>query len=214
MTSALIDWISHYPGDLQDPQAQALYRKVLAIALKHAFMGHLVADLVRIEQTLTDVIDIDASWSIQSPRGIPPIAPKLNGASHPELSVDGEIPEGSVSQSEIDTPTTRGVTTPSRQSSSMSSLGVDIAATPVIRRKRSGWERFASSETTEKSRPNGLPSVAGSSSLDKASAFVLDSEYETVAVELSRMQWELYNAIRVGHDPMSKLTAASGCVSA
>lgn len=63
LTGALIDWTSRNPGDLADVVTQDTFRQILHLLLKHMFMAHLTADLAMVEESLSDAIDVDASWS-------------------------------------------------------------------------------------------------------------------------------------------------------
>lgn len=206
MTGALIDWTSRFPGDLRDLETQSLFREVLAIIIEHHFMGHLSVDLVNVEHSLGTVVDVDMSWSSRVPADG---EASTASASNPELLIDGvalDDDDSSLAQSEIDTPTTKDENIPSRDSSSSSSLGVVNDTAPRMLRKRSGWELFASGDSVENSP---VPLTHGTSRLEKASLLVLESDPRVVAAELTGMQWELFKAVRVSHEPTDRLTTAS-----
>nr|WVH01957.1 ras guanyl-nucleotide exchange factor [Naematelia aurantialba] len=86
MTGALLEWTKRYPGDLASEQTRGLFRDVVDLLLKHTFMAHLTADLVSVQGSIMDVVDLDASWSFGEKRAAPSITSTSTG-----LDVDREL---------------------------------------------------------------------------------------------------------------------------
>ncbi|KAK8864337.1 hypothetical protein IAR55_001584 [Kwoniella newhampshirensis] len=197
LTGALIDWTTQYPGDLQDLSTRALFRDILAIALNYTFMAHLTADLVRVERTFPEIVDLDQSWSMRSTSG-----PSNDSAPSTELvnrNVSYEL-ESDTGKSEVEIPLTREQTSTTANSSrSTSSVGYDCGSSQRTRSEshlRSGSSPFRS--LSVRSDDSLMYSVddPGFSRWSVAVNLVLTSDPKSFATELTRMQLELFSAIR------------------
>lgn len=199
MTGALIDWTSGYPGDLADSVTQGHFREILALLLKHTFMAHLTAQLAATAETLDQVVDLDKSWALKpamlsnadandtanmsDPASISAQTDMLNESKllHDYESVN--------TKSEVGTPMTKG-STPSLQTGSTTSLCAE-----EFKRKRSGSEpRLAFGSDRSLSR---RATDEGYTQWSGAFHYVLTVEPRNFALELTRMQWQLFSAVRV-----------------
>jgi len=194
MTGALFDWSSRYPGDLSGAETQKLFRETLAVILKHTFMAHLIADLVLIEQSLPDLADVDASWSLTSAIDFAS-ASKLaasesqftvNGdqVNHSGSSLDGNQNEQSVTKE----------TSYSSHSLSTPTLNVGNDAAAPTYRKMHGSAPILLDQPGKLDNPDD---DARSSGWTAAMAYLLNNEPRAIAMELARMQWRYFRAVRV-----------------
>ncbi|KAK4687572.1 hypothetical protein P7C73_g2543, partial [Tremellales sp. Uapishka_1] len=208
MTGALIDWTARYPGDLASADTQSIFHELLNLILKYTFMAHLTVDLVAVEQSLPGVIDIDSSWSIKK-------LPSLSLVSHSpeesrsasELMVDGELIyelESSLDKVSIDSPASKHT----HSSKSMSTTSLIEADAAAMMRKRSGSDpRLMDFTTNSTSISEGSASSSGPRSTHSneevgngrwapAVLFVMTSDPKQFAMDITRLQWELFSAIR------------------
>ncbi|KAL7421852.1 hypothetical protein Q5752_003623 [Cryptotrichosporon argae] len=217
ITGALIDWTSQYPGDLAGEPTQAVFRETLAFALRHTFMAHLTADLVAIEAGLVDVVDLDASWSLR-PDGNP-AAPSVTGSSAAELVLDHDVlyeldsgsssrldKAGSARTVEKDEPassmrSTRTVSTTSLNAEPAEAeylmARTDSATSDAEPRPSNGASAYERSRSNQSGVPSsGLGDDAGWHRWNYAMTLVVGSDPRHFAMELTRMQWELFADIR------------------
>lgn len=191
IATALIQWTSMYPGDLASDEAAMLFREAYGIILKQTFMAHLTADLVRIEESLPSV-DLDSSWSLRiSDPSREKLIPPHGQAEH---LLDDETSD------ETDTrPSTshssRKSLLPSTRSASTSSI-TSRYATPALRRQASGSDPPLSGTASRLVNSHGHNDV-GTWMLAGAYTFVLSTDVKEIAMDLTRMQWELFAAVRV-----------------
>lgn len=211
ITGGLIDWTSRYPGDVVDEDTQSLFRELVAIILRHAFMAHLAAELVQIEQTLYSTVDIDRSWALG---GRLPSSRKnddpLPSSTGTELVIDNDVlyeldssatPSESERLTKESTPSTKSMSTSSlggfdTDSAMSMSVGLGTAVPPLPRNgsgSGSGSESRLMGAWTADDRGEDL----GFARWAQAFAFVVNSDPRVFAVELTRMQWGLFSDIRV-----------------
>lgn len=198
ITSSLVLWTTRYPGDLADAETQAIFRDLLAIMLQYSFLAHLTVELVKVEQGLNDVVDIDRSWACGSgshhtpptPTTIPPTTPADPDASTTiELVVDKEHmfdePEemnGNLSVSHsLEKPT-------STRSMSSSNLSVDAVGRP------SEHSSSLSDSNSDFNRPIG--SDPHSQRWASAINTIISMDAHVFAVELTKIQWQMFMNIR------------------
>jgi len=196
MTGALIDWTSAYPGDLVDNVTRGYFQEILELLLKHTFMAHLTAQLATTADNLDNVVDVDRSWSLK-PEALTTdpadISASIPSSTQTDLLVEGGrlYDYDSVqTRSEVDTPLTKGSTS-SLQTGSTTSLGVE-----ALYRRRSGSDSrliIGSDHSLSRRR-----SEEGYSKWSGAFHYVLTVEPRNFAIELTRMQWQLFAALRVG----------------
>ena len=168
-------------------------------------MAHLVADLVHIEASLGSVIDVDASWSLSS-------EPKASAASLAETSatnVQLDLNLGGAEEmydldlspvkSGPDTPALSQAhtreTTPSSRTVSTTSLPMEMENLG----RKSGSEPKLSLKSMEEPRA-GLsfdPTAWTSNKWINVIAHVLYNDTRTFAMELTKIQWTVFSAIRV-----------------
>jgi hypothetical protein len=197
ITGSLIDWTSRYPGDFADSQTQSVYRETLELLLRHTFMAHLTADLITFEQRLADVTDLDASWSLQASSDI---AQPMSIAD--ESVVDLVNNKGIIG--DFDSTINRSqVSIRGRPQSQHSSSSLTIDTHPFslyLGRHRSDSETKVysgnpSSEDGRFGRKEG--DEIGYGRWSTACDYVLGTDARLLAVELTKMQMELFNAIEV-----------------
>ena len=200
MTGALINWTYYYPGDLHEIATQELFRDTLALVLQHSFIAHVAEDLVSIERSLPEAIDIDASWSFASASGLSETAPATSSPPVPltQISVNDEGFDDEASgmgTSEPNTPVL-GTYTPSVLS---------LSSASSIHRAVTGSDARASGHTVKKELATG---DIGPSQWGYALAYVLNSNPRSIAVELTKLQLGLFMAMRVSVRKASVLTVA------
>ncbi|WVF71424.1 hypothetical protein IAT40_006228 [Kwoniella sp. CBS 6097] len=205
VTGALVDWTTRYPGDLHDSQTQGYFKEILALILHHTFMAHLTGELIMVENSLSETIDLDQSWSLHT--SSPPSAGSQPSVIGTELVLDSEVLyefDSSLDKSEPPTPLKER--THSARSVSTSSLALE---SDHHHRKRSGSDP----------RIGGIVTSLGSGSDDKVGGhghghgqqvfdemgyhrwagainMVTSMDPRAFATELTRMQWELFTCIR------------------
>ncbi|WVQ82300.1 hypothetical protein IAT38_004428 [Cryptococcus sp. DSM 104549] len=86
LAGALIDWTTSYPGDLVTPQTAYHFADIISLLLKHTFMAHLLSDLITVQHSLPDIIDLDQSWSRR-----PADAASHTSTAGTELVIDSEV---------------------------------------------------------------------------------------------------------------------------
>lgn len=153
-------------------------------------MAHLTADLAAIEENLDDVVDVDASWSHRTSGGNATVA-SVPSTAQTELLIDGEVLydfESTLVRSDTDTPPVKE-STPSLRTASTTSIAVeDVQA----QRKGSNPILVSGSDEFKLYR---LPE-----DLNKWAAplrYVLMADPRAFAMDLTRVQWKLFVAIRV-----------------
>lgn len=205
----MIDWFQAYPGDLCDDESTRLFRVVLGLVDKHMFMAHLTVELVMIDRKISTFSDPDTSWSLEPPGQQHHHARRKSVMLSPdELVIDDDVlyefDDSTISRSEAGTPIKDRT---GDMSVSASSLQMAEEASVIISRVDSGSEtRFAS--TTAASASDGK-SVNSSGAATSASAnaspaqwtaavtWILHNDPVLFATELTKLQWELFRAIRV-----------------
>jgi hypothetical protein len=202
MTGALIDWLKDYPGDLCDPEATRLFKEILGHVVDYFFMAHLTVELSMIEDAIPIYVDLDISWAKRPIGSLPLAHPSTDGPRDLDLVVDGIYDLDMMSPiSEIDTHTQTPV---KKYSASSTSLLMDEEASVVMERKLSGSgsdSRLALSLSMSDKRSLGSSSTGDASHVQWAGAvhWVMGHEPLEFAVELTRMQWDLFLTIRVGY---------------
>lgn len=198
ITSSLVMWTTRFPGDLADPETQAIFRDLLAVMLQYSFLAHLTVELVKVEQGLGDVIDIDRSWACGSgahhtpttPTTIPPTTPADPESSTAiELVVDKEHlfdePEemnGNLSVGHsMDKPT-------STRSMSSSNLSVDAMGRPS--------EHSSSLSDSNSDLNRQLTADPHSQRWASAINTIISMDAHVFAVELTKIQWQMFMNIR------------------
>lgn len=200
ITSSLVAWTTRYPGDLADQETQAIFRDLLALMLQYSFLAHLTVELVKVEQSLGDVIDLDRSWACGSsshhapptPTTIPPTTPADPDSTKAiELVVDKEHlyeePEEmngnlSVSHSHsMEKPT-------STRSMSSSNLSVDAIGRPS--------EHCSSFSDSNSDLNRQLTADPQSQRWASAINTIISMDAHVFAVELTKIQWQMFMNIR------------------
>ncbi|WWD17365.1 hypothetical protein CI109_101806 [Kwoniella shandongensis] len=194
LTGAVIDWTTQYPGDLQDPSTQSLFRDILALVLKYTFMAHLTGDLISVEQSLFEVVDIDQSWSIHA--SAPPSAISTTGT---ELVIGSEVLydfDSTLGKSDSNVSVIKAKTS-THAGSSGSTSSVNVPREPSHRTRSNSEPRLNSalSPTADDTLVHTLDET-GYARWAGAVNLVLSSDPKAFATELTRMQWELFVAIR------------------
>ena len=201
MTGALIDWSFRYPGDLQNHETKELFREILTLLSRYPFMGHLTAELVLVEESLADGIDIDISWSYGSNAvdvevsggSAIALSSQTTGVAQEQLRGDGGS-SASMRTSRV-TPSRNGSMASSKRTSSSS-----LILPPVMQRKRSAWELLGPGIPVDFNQPlamaKGEPIPPDWSS---GCALVLREDPEDFAKHLARIQLEIFKTVRVSH---------------
>ncbi|WVQ99369.1 hypothetical protein IAU59_006502 [Kwoniella sp. CBS 9459] len=204
ITGALVDWTTRYPGDLYDSQTQGYFKEILAFILHHTFMAHLTGELIMVENSLSETIDVDQSWSLHT--SSPPSTSSRPSVIGTELVLDSEVLyefDSSLDKSEPPTPLKER--TQSARSVSTSSLPLD---SDQHHRKRSGSDPRLGGITT--SLGSGSDDKLGGHGHVQSQAFdemgyhrwagainmVVSMDPRAFATELTRMQLELFTCIR------------------
>ncbi|WVQ67707.1 uncharacterized protein L199_005911 [Kwoniella botswanensis] len=207
ITGALVDWTTRYPGDLQDLSTQSIFKEILAFILHHTFMAHLTGELIMVEHSLSEVVDLDQSWSVQNTNAnAKSSASILSDSTNTELVIDTEVlyeftdsslEKGILLEDEPpDTPfskDTHGV--PNHHSTSTRS--VSTSSLPMENSKSNTNPDGGSNQ--KDSRVNSHAHATDEMGFHKwAQAFnvVVNMDPRSFAVELTKMQWALFTAIR------------------
>ncbi|WVO16238.1 hypothetical protein L204_103909 [Cryptococcus depauperatus] len=66
LTGAIIDWTTYNLGDLACPNTQSHFLAIISLLLKHTFMAHLLSDLIAVQNSMPQAVDIDQSWSLKA----------------------------------------------------------------------------------------------------------------------------------------------------
>jgi len=198
MTGALIDWLKDYPGDLCDPEATRLFKEILAHVVDYFFMAHLTVELSMIEDAIPIYVDLDTSWA-KKPVELAQFQPVTNVPRDLDLVADGYDLDVMSPISEVDTPI-------KKYSHSTASLLMSEEASVVMERKLSGSgsdSKLALSLSLSDKRSLGSSSTGDTGHVHWAGAvhWVMGHEPMEFAVELTRMQWDLFLTIRVGFGP-------------
>ncbi|EIW70717.1 hypothetical protein M231_02629 [Tremella mesenterica] len=183
ITGALIKWTNTYPGDVKNEETHTIFLQVIRLNLKNTFMSHLTEDLIRIEQSLSDVEDVDTSWALKTTEG----SSVASITSPTELVIDNELLyelDSSLGRSSVGTAATPKESTPSLASS----MGVDNPESSAMARQRS---------TSNPPRPPlPHPDDLDAHRWSSAVSTLLSSDPRTFAAELTKLQWELFASIR------------------
>ncbi|WWC94144.1 hypothetical protein V866_000983 [Kwoniella sp. B9012] len=207
ITGALVDWTTRYPGDLQDLSTQSIFKEILAFILHHTFMAHLTGELIMVEHSLSEVVDLDQSWSVQNTNAnAKSSASILSDSTNTELVIDTEVlyeftdsslEKGIMLEDEPpDTPfskDTHGV--PNHHSTSARS--VSTSSLPMENSKSNTNSDGGSNQ--KDSRVNSHTHATDEMGFHKwAQAFnvVVNMDPRSFAVELTKMQWALFTTIR------------------
>ncbi|WWC89349.1 uncharacterized protein L201_004271 [Kwoniella dendrophila CBS 6074] len=212
LTGALVDWVTRHPGDLQDSTTQRIFREILAFTLHHTFMAHLTGELIMVEQSLSEVVDLDKSWSVKGSSS------KSSVASHPQsrsdttaandlmidtdmmyeftdLSMDKGIleddppdtPFSKDAHSHHQTPHRHTINSQSTRSVSTSSLPMDNDRHGIGYNHKMGSDDKIGVSSADESNFNKW---------SQAYNLVLNTDAKNFAIELTKMQWTLFTAIR------------------
>jgi len=194
MTGALVDWLKEYPGDLCNPEATRLFKAILAHVVDYFFMAHLTVELIMIEDGIPIYVDLDSSWSL-----------KPAASSNPDTKANIDVPQQSVIDSmyelDIMSPTdlddAENDTPLKRLPPSTGSLLVDEETSVIMERRLSGSDsRVALSSHSDKDKKSFM-SFDKPSEWSAAVCWVMNHDPLEFAVELTRMQWDLFFTIRV-----------------
>lgn len=191
MAGALLYWANKYPGDFVDPVTQDLFRKTLGHMIKYTFISHITSDLARIEMQFGHEVDIDQSWSWR-PTKSEAASLRTDAASlrTDDTAVDEVDAKGDTSVDTVTTEDTGKEIAPSSRTESFASISVDSESLT----RRRGVDRMDSGSDISRSRnsndDNGHRKWSG------ALQAILDMDPHIFALELTRMQWELFAAIR------------------
>ncbi|KAL1413595.1 hypothetical protein Q8F55_001370 [Vanrija albida] len=187
LAGALVTWTTRYPGDLADSEVQARFRKTLGLLLKHTFLAHITADLVNVEQMFESTVDLDDSWSFITPTVIEDIkeAPLDSSNSAVEIVLDKD--------DEADSTTPVSKKAPSSRTMSTTSLSID--ADPYAPRKTASTTD-SSSDISRSIASINSGDESGHQRWNAAVQTILSMDAHVFALELTRMQWELFSAIR------------------
>lgn len=156
-------------------------------------MAHLTADLAAVEENIGDVVDLDASWSYK-PSDIDgaETVSSMASAIQTELLFEGEMLydfESTLVRSETDTPPSKEIT-PSLRTGSTTSIAVEEMQT-----SRNGSNPKLSNESDDSRIHRGLDE--GVNKWSGALRHVLTVDPKSFAMDLTRVQWQLFIAIRV-----------------
>ncbi|WRT66329.1 uncharacterized protein IL334_003284 [Kwoniella shivajii] len=216
VTGALVDWTTRYPGDLADLSTQSIFKEILALILHHTFMAHLTGELIMIEHSLSESIDLDQSWSLKSTSPDSPSVSSLQPSlPNTELVIGTEVlyeynslidpPDTPFSSSskEQNPPTVRTIST--------SSLPIDMNRKTSSPNSSSGSGLESGVKvgfgTDERSGLNGGHNAELNLNFQRwipAVNMIINMDPRGFAMELTKMQWSLFAAIRprdvLGHD--------------
>jgi hypothetical protein len=213
----IIEWLQDYPGDLCDPETIRIFKTIIKSVEGYMFMAHLVVELTMFEEALPIYVDLDASWSIKPSTAVS--TKRLSSILSPsELVVDEGVMydlDSNLSRSDIGSPFKP------RQNphGSTASLLVDEEASVVMRRKFSGSDSKLTSTTSNTDEKSATPSPPSDAPAQWTAAvqWIMNNEPLHFAVELTRIQWELFLSIRVSlprpFDVSCTDWSAEGCIS-
>lgn len=192
-------WTKQYPGDLADHDTQTVFCNLLARMLKHSFLAHLTVELVKVQQNLHNVVDIDRAWACSSesytpptPTTIPPTTPAADSdtAAAIELVVDKEHlfdePEAMSGNLSVGHSLEKPKST---RSLSSSNLSVDASGRP------SDGTSFNSSDSNSDLN-RSMSTDPNSQRWTSAIQAVITMDSHDFAVELTKIQWQLFLNIR------------------
>lgn len=186
ISGALLYWAEKYPGDFVDDVTQDLFSKTLRHMAKYTFIAHITADLAKIEALFDTFVDIDQSWSWKPP--------KSDSASlgtddtivdesecKGDMSVDTVVPDNT-------TPVSKEKLASTRTSSfaSVPASAESDSLRPPGRAMDSGSDLSRSDRSTDSGHRKWSTSLHAITNMDP----------HVFALELTRLQWELFAAIR------------------
>ncbi|WVR07009.1 hypothetical protein IAU60_004048 [Kwoniella sp. DSM 27419] len=224
LTGALVDWTARYPGDLEDESTQSEFRSMLSLILDITYLAHLTGELIMVELSLVEVVDLDRSWSLRPPpTSLPPMIPppptprpsveSPSSASEPPVALPhakaqslmvecGVMDDYDSGPGESEAPTPSHDRTPSSRSVSMSSLALDRELKRASTASGSLDERFGtrslgSGSSTAVADDMASISVGGGyHRWTRAVHMLLTMESPALATELTRLQWNIFARIR------------------
>ncbi|ORY34095.1 ras guanine nucleotide exchange factor domain-containing protein [Naematelia encephala] len=191
LNGALLDWTTRYPGDLASEQTRATLRDILELLLKYTFMAHLTADLVSVEQSTHGIVDIDASWSLRLGRSAASVA-----STSTEIDVDKEL---LYDLDSLDTGDKDKA--PSGHSVSTTSLQAPEPGMQLNRNKSRSFTKLVRAGSDDSGMSASRFGLGGNDDVGfprwtAAWTYVVQQDANDFAMELTRMQWELFSAIR------------------
>lgn len=194
LTGALIDWTSTYTGDLAEEPVQDLFREILALVLRYPVISHLVQDLIDIEQNLFDIIDLDVSWSLKSTTSQSTADDTVPRTPASEVLIDSDVIYDIESlKSDGGDKGSKEAASASTHSISTSSLGLEETSGSGSQSQKSASEPRLISLPAETSPTSDY----GFARWSHAFAYLVNSDARAFAVELTKMQWEVFKGIRV-----------------
>lgn len=174
LAGALLDWVTRYPGDLSDPETRSLFQKTVSCMLKYTFLGHITDDLALIEGSVEGTPDVDISWSCRRSKDPPTLTVVVGNE---DLREDYE--------SSINTPRDEPLSTRSIEESIYSK-----------RPMASDQTTTTTDSSSDLSRSIYSGDDTGHQRWSQAFHAVLQMDPYTFALELTRMQWEMFSVIR------------------
>jgi hypothetical protein len=160
--------------------------------IKYPFLGHIAGELVITEQTLDETVDLDVSWSCQ-PAPPPPPPPQVADATSEEPEEANAITLDD--EEELDDETSSiNKDNKTRSARTMSTASLSAEADTYPRRPASSDRTTDSSSDVSRSVYSG--DDIGHQRWSSAIQAVLVMDAHVFALELTRMQWELFSQIR------------------
>lgn len=151
--------------------------------IKYPFLAHITQDLAAIERTLDEVVDLDQSWSCQ------PATPNpAKSSPHPstELKEDAHDNEEHLDDGDQVKP---------KSAASLNEPEVKVGR-PLSSDRATQSDRATTDSSSDLSQSVYSGDNVGHQRWSAAMQLLLRMDHQVFAVELTRMQWELFSSIR------------------
>ena len=225
LTSAVSDWTRVYPGDFATPGAVEYLEDFLQKILHHTHLGMQAGDLTSFLETVADLRDLDTSWAVKdgpiTPEAetakthldslaghqsrVSSLYSELDDTTLEAIASSQHSPSNPIHGTEIERPlsssATETLTEQSRRSSRQekrdNSANAGLEEILVMKRESGESEPVKRSRaSSEGSRSIAEDFVDGRSLLRAISTFAEESDI-SIAVELCKIDWELFSQIKV-----------------
>lgn len=204
----IIEWLQDYPGDLCEPETIPIFQSIIKSVEGYMFMAHLVVELTMFEEALPIYVDLDTSWSVKPISAADTLTERQSTILPPgELKLDEGVMydlDANLSHSENGCSPVKARQYPH---GSTASLLMNEGASVMMGRNFSGSDSKLASTTTmsDKKSVSSTSISDGPTQWATAVQWIMNNEPLHFAVELTRIQWELFMSIRVSNSSCSNV---------
>lgn len=187
----LLVWTETYPGDFGQPQPLDLLGQFRRRMFEDSWTIHLGVELVRLLKGIPDIFDPETSWAL------PMSTETLCDTPEPPRPVTCP-PSNVVINKAKETPPSQETTPKPTEDKRGSSPRV-----PPFLRSRSGSDAYSAGGSGTRSLPStaGTAKIGGQTLLDFSNHLLLVAADE-VALQISRLEWDIFADIKVCDTPL------------